>query len=69
MPEQEPQPKASTGNATERLQIKFRNSRTMKETISNPRLIPATNFVIVLNAIPTQNENTGIIVNREKPQE
>lgn len=69
MPEREPQTKATLGNATERLQIKYRNSRAMKETISAQRLAPVTDFVIVLQAAPTQNERAIKITAQEEPQE
>ena len=73
MQDQEPQPKATKGNATERLQIRYMNSRSMKEKISYAGLIPGTNSVIVRSPIPAHNEELGTTSSRDalqdKPQE
>lgn len=57
MPEQEPQSKATLGNATERLQIKFRNSRSMHPLQSDyPGIVHGTNLVRVKTPLPAQTE-------------
>ncbi len=60
MREKESRPKATPGNATERLQIKFRNSRAMRPLQTDyPGLIPGTNLVRVRNPLPVQTEPIG----------
>lgn len=69
MQEQEPQVKATEGNATERLQIRYLNSRCMKEKVEYPGLIPGTNLVRVPSSILALNENTDTLNNRETPKD